>query len=547
MDRASTCFAPIFLNGVSDVAPLTITNNSLLTYSRAVWLRAAMGTTIPRATIRGNTATHAYAGCHEGAAIEFDPGTVVAAGSVAGNTMISFPMGLTETSTSPAVLACGNRATSSATYDAPAVCPIRAADSGIDVNGDGSADICGRSGIGIDCSLADNIDDDHYNVAAGFSDMSSWSSSFDDSSGANDPQYYTSLGFPDLDGDGRSDLCMRVGAGLSCSLSDGATFATPSLWSADFADTSGWGASASYSSTLRFPDLDGDGKADVCGRSSTGIECALSSGSSFSSLTSWSTSFSDALGWDAVARYSSIAYPDVNGDGKADVCGRASGGIVCALSTGSTFGTPSSWTTSGTCAPAFGDDSGWGVGPEYFSTIRFPDLNGDGKADLCGRRADGIECALSNGSSFASATMWSTELSDALGWNAADRYSTIAYPDVNADGKADLCARTTTGIVCAISSGSSFGALTAWTIGGAYDPAFGDDSGWASGPEYYSTIAFADRDGDGKVDVCGRRAEGVECALNSGSGLFFSSEMWSSDYSDAHNWGSSAAYYSTIH
>src|SRR5262245_40199490 len=84
-------------------------------------------------------------------------------------------------------------------------------------------------------------------------------------------------------------------------------------------------------------DLNGDGKADVCARGIAGVWCALSTvGSSslisFGPMTLWSSVFSDAGGWRNNARNATIHYPDLNHDGRADICGRGPGGIWCAIS-----------------------------------------------------------------------------------------------------------------------------------------------------------------------------------------------------------------------
>src|SRR5262245_13140107 len=120
---------------------------------------------------------------------------------------------------------------------------------------------------------------------------------------------------------------------------------------------------------------------------------------------------------------------DLNGDGKADVCGRGGAGINCAVSTGSSFGAVIVWVAN------FSDPLGWNTGPEYYSTIRFPDVNGDGRADVCGRGGAGIYCALNTGSGFGPVNLWVANFSDAFGWNAGpEYYSTIRFPDVNGDG-----------------------------------------------------------------------------------------------------------------
>src|SRR5439155_984169 len=130
------------------------------------------------------------------------------------------------------------------------------------------------------------------------------------------------------------------------------------------------------------------------------------------------------------------------------------------------------------------DALGWNTGPEYYSTIRFPDLNGDGRADVCGRGGGGINCALSTGAAFGAVSLWSTNFSDAFNWNSSPGYySTIRFPDVTGDGRADVCGRGSGGINCAPSTGGSFAPVSLWTM------SFNDAAGWKA-PEYHSTIRF---------------------------------------------------------
>jgi hypothetical protein len=42
----------------------------------------------------------------------------------------------------------------------------------------------------------------------------------------------------------------------------------------------------------------------------------------------------------------------------------------------------------------FGDNTGWQGAAHHWSTIRFPDINGDGTADVCGRSVNGLFCGL---------------------------------------------------------------------------------------------------------------------------------------------------------
>ncbi len=139
---------------------------------------------------------------------------------------------------------------------------------------------------------------------------------------------------------------------------------------------------------------------------------------------------------------------DVDGDGRADVCARTRDGIVCALSTGASFGKPRKWSSGADFGDA--DASAWGSDVGYHGTIRLGDVNGDGRADVCGRGHDGVVCALSDGRGFLKATTWLPEMSDAAGWLPARYGGTMRLVDVDGDGRADLCARGPEGEVCAL-------------------------------------------------------------------------------------------------
>ena len=173
------------------------------------------------------------------------------------------------------------------------------------------------------------------------------------------------------------------------------------LWTTSFRNLDNWHTHPSLYGTIEFPDVNGDGRTDVCGRGYAGIYCGLSDGVSFGAATLWSSAFSDANGWHLhESLYGTIQFPDVNGDGKADVCGRRSDGIYCARSNGTSFGAQG---TAGLYSAHFSNAGGWDADPAYWATIRFPDINGDGWADVCGRSSAGIQCGISWGSYLANA------------------------------------------------------------------------------------------------------------------------------------------------
>jgi len=348
-----------------------------------------------------------------------------------------------------------------------------------------------------------------------------WTNTFSDAAGwgASTSQYGT-VRLANIDGDafGRADVCGRHPTlGIRCALSNGGGFGPVKTWLAkEYTNQRGWGPEK-YSTTIQFADLDGDGHADVCARGTWGMRCSLAKkGNVFGRASWWShgSDFTDFDGWGAgVHFYGTIRLGDVNGDGKADVCGRASWGIVCALSDGSRFGPATTW--SGDFA-----DPAW-VPAEYATTIDLGDVDGDGRADVCGRFRTGIVCAIATAAGeFAPASPWTPPngiFADRDGWasppkrgsgTAASKFRSIHLADVNADGLADICGRNETGVACALSDGMAF-------VDYRYvvHNDFTDALGW-SGDSFGTTVQYPDIDGDGAADVCGRGFNGILCARN---------------------------------
>jgi hypothetical protein len=382
--------------------------------------------------------------------------------------------------------------------------------------------VCQRSYDGLHCAPS--------NGASAFEETTSWAPELDDASGWDGPASYETIRFPDVNGDGAADVCGRVSAGILCGLNDGARFTNLSLWLPHFSDDGGW-ANAPYYSTIHYADVNGDGKDDVCGRGGAGVHCALSNGTTFDTFRLWGESFSDAGGWLDPSQYSTILFPDVNGDGSADACGRHGTGVVCGLSTGGAFAPATLWS------PTFSTALDWNLAP-YYATLRFPDLNADGMADVCGRARDGVYCGLSSGGAFTATSRWLARFTDAEGWGQPASYLTMAFPDVDGDGRADVCSRGAEGVLCALNIAGAFGAAAVWSS------AFSDINGWGAAP-LYTLIRYADLDGDGSADVCGRDAAGVSCGLSNGAGFLVSA--WTSDFTDAQGFGApnSTATFST--
>jgi hypothetical protein len=304
-----------------------------------------------------------------------------------------------------------------------------------DINGDGKADLLrswstnGRAEV-------------HYALSTGsgfdaFLQVIYW----------DGPYNFSSYRFhlADIDGDGRADLFVTRNeygkAEVAYRLWTGGGFGASSTvidWSGPYDYT--WHG-------FQFPDIDGDGRADlVITRAEDGraqVDFALFNGSGFGA-------FQNVFTWDGPYNYTGYSYQfaDANGDGKADLfviradyyppTGTAY--ALLALSTGQSFG-------------AFATIFDWGSGPYDLSAYRFQlaDLNGDGRADLVSSRAINgraeVAYALSRGDSFASFV-------NVLEWNGAD-YSNRRFHcvDITGRGRADLFIGT---------ADNSSGAAGAW-------------------------------------------------------------------------------------
>ncbi|MCA9595801.1 MAG: VCBS repeat-containing protein [Myxococcales bacterium] len=381
-----------------------------------------------------------------------------------------------------------------------------------DLDGDGKADVCARASKGLLCSTS----------GSGFKGTL-LGPELTNASGWDKPQYFGTLRMGDVNGDGKADVCARAAAGVSCWLSDGNGF-PDKIAGPKWSNADGWD-DIKYWSTLRLADVNGDGKADLCARSATDFRCHLSKGDGFGAAIT-GPALSDAKGWGHDRYYGTIRMGDVNGDGKADVCARGSGGVSCWLSDGAGF-------PDKIDGPTLTDANSWD-GVQYWSTLRMADVNGDGKADLCARAAAGLRCWLSDGTSVTD-KIDGPELSNAKGWNKPEYYSTLRFGDLNRDGKADVCARAAAGLRCWLSDGKGFPEQVT-------SDELSDKKGWNK-PEYYSTLRLADDSGDGRADVCGRGIAGVFCWEFDGKA--FSPPVTGPAWKDESGWNK-IMYYSTL-
>ena len=382
-----------------------------------------------------------------------------------------------------------------------------------DIDGDGKADACARSSSELRC---------HLSSGSALSKLVS-GPKLADASGWKDLTNSATLRMGDINGDGRADLCARANAGMRCWPAEaggfGAQISGPSL-----SDASGWDRERHFT-TIRLADVTGDGADDICARAASDFRCWPAKAGGFGAAIK-GPALSDAKGWDDPSNYGTIRMGDIDGDGKADLCARGNGGISCWRSTAGGF-------SAAIAGPKLSDSSGWHR-MQYWSTLRLADIDGDGKADLCARASAGVRCYRSTGKGFGAAIK-GPELSNALGWGEYRYYSTIRLGDVNGDGKADLCARGGKGVYCWLSNGGGFPTQVK-------GPALSDASGWSK-PHYFRTIRLADVNGDGRADLCARGASGLSCWLSDGTG--FPTKIAGPSWSNASGW-SNDLYYPSI-
>jgi hypothetical protein len=264
----------------------------------------------------------------------------------------------------------------------------------------------------------------------------------------------------------------------------------------------GRGPPAPTPTTLQLGDLDGDGRADACIHAPGDRRCALSvelpgTDEDRRPRTVFEASRTGSP-TSCGARFESedIQLADVDGDGHADLCATMGFGVACAIG-----------ARSGECAPAL-KWSLWDDGrarstraPEG-RRVRFGDVDADGKADLCALADRGVVCARSTGRGFEQEEVWAaaTMLVEAgSGLGAAD---SLALADVDGDGRADACWIASGALWCARSTGARFERAELWSS----EPALSGGS----------RLLFGDLNGDARADVCTSSKSGVACGLSTG-------------------------------
>jgi hypothetical protein len=368
-------------------------------------------------------------------------------------------------------------------YDDAALAALLSHRASSDVDGDGRADACMRAPDGFECVIGDDEGPTHRFRGPAMTGAA-WAS----------PAAFGSVRMGDVDGDGRDDLCAREDDRVRCWGAGAEGFEATLVNLPIDLD-----AMDARSAQLWLADVDGDGRVDPCVRSSGGLRCQVAGEDAARTLSA----LSNEAGWGDVSRHGSLRFGDVNGDGRDDVCGRAEDGIRCWLADDVGF-------SEVRLGPSWSDADGWSEA-RYGSTLRIADVNGDTVGDVCGRGPSGFVCALGGMQDFDEALVRGPSL---LGAEHDERasYATLRMGDVNGDRRDDLCVRVGEAFDCWIADAD--GQLDDRVNG----PALPDADGFGD-PLVYGSIRLADITGDGRADLCGRTGDGLSCWISDGRGF----------------------------
>jgi peptidoglycan/xylan/chitin deacetylase (PgdA/CDA1 family) len=277
----------------------------------------------------------------------------------------------------------------------------------------------------------------------------------------------TAMRFADVDGDGRGDVCVDRAGTIACQRSETETTGLTGAPRATFAKREIAVRPPIGMRAFDLADVDGDRRADLCVVTDDAIDCARATGTGWSAFERWSRDLAPATGH---THATSFRLADIDGDGRADACARAAAGLVCAKSNGHAFGPARVWLA--------------GIDPH--ALVELTDVSGNGMADACAVGTNAVSCALSTGESFGALSKWiEAPLHGAR------------FADLNGDGKSDVCTTTHDGVACALSNGRAFTQATRWL---------------AAEDEPHA-IALADVNGDHKSDLCIPGPRGVACGM----------------------------------
>ena len=384
-----------------------------------------------------------------------------------------------------------------------------------DINGDGKQDMCYRADNGINCYLGPDLQQHHHlAVCANNSNQLC-----DD---------YLSIRLMDVDVDGKDDLVLYDQA---ASTPVGSAYPGSGVYVYEFnaPGVNGFGQASHFSTachqsrstyfdegcrvqSLRFPDLNGDARPDMCflqvhnasGPVRRDLQCAYNTGHG------WGEAFS-AL--PDLCNYSiqvvetrecieSLRFVDTNADGRSELMARARNAVgQDRRAMRYSYDLATHQFSPGVEQHQLFD--------AVWDNAHFPDLNADGLVDICALTNAGVECYFNDGlgnwvDKLTSPVCSLGYASDSLdsGCNGIDNYQTLQYVDVNGDGDSELVFRSDQGLNIFHYYAGELRHLVRTTV-------CRDGSSDCNDQENYRYISFADFNGDGYPEPIYRGDNGM--------------------------------------
>ena len=329
-----------------------------------------------------------------------------------------------------------------------------------------------------------------------------------DNDGFWDRQYYETIRLGDLDGDGDAELVARASAGIvvykyarnSPANPDNAGWTQVTFPAGDppngvayypMSDAAGWGTDPSFYSTIQLTPLGRQDPAkptmQLIGRGGEGLEMWEWIGTGWRQLRTLGE-LSNEGGWNVPQHYTSIMPWDTD----TLVTRAASGLQIYTYTKGTTAGDIGSWKPEPTANQVLPNPQ---VASSYetMELVRGagprPPTKGVSGPVVLWRGTGGIQLFNWTGSEWDALLAGSLPLSDNDGFDIPRYRRTIQAADVNGDGRDEVLARGSTGMLIARISEDGKGWNTPLSVG---TPALADKP-W-SRPEYYGTIKTAKLD-----------------------------------------------------
>ncbi|MGH9887922.1 MAG: FG-GAP repeat domain-containing protein, partial [bacterium] len=336
--------------------------------------------------------------------------------------------------------------------------------------------------------------------------------------GPNVPRHFVA----DANGDARADLVAITPNGdLWVAVSTGTSFAPTAVWAGAtvFSAANGWFNTDFWPRVLA-ADVTGDGKVDVVGVANNGdLWIAESTGSAFKAphnvaASAFATPAYFSRGAEPNYYQNRMWVGDVNGDGKSDIVGiSTTSTISVSLATGSgdsaAFAPTAVWRAT----------SVFNQGLDWFNITSKPrvwlaDVTGDGARDFVGIANNGdvwVSESLPGSSSFAAshiagASNLRTTSNASTNFFDVSSAGRVWVTDVTGDGKADVVAIAPAGVgdgdIWLERASASAGVASFTERVALRDSVFKSANGWFNGRDVFRTWV-ADVTGDGRADFVG--------------------------------------------